>query len=106
MKITPDSSVFSALSNLPSPADVRRRAQSTAEARAPQVTDPGRREKDARDAIVRQALREAAQRQAALRQGGVNEARGAAAAVSTARISEVSAAPAGAPQSATGVVTR
>lgn len=76
MKITPDSSLFSALSNLPGPKDVHRGARVEGQAAfAEKVqSSKGKAEKDARDAIVRQALREAAQRQASLRQSQASAA--------------------------------
>lgn len=78
MKITPDSSLFSALSNLPGPNEARRRPPVESQAAfadriGKSPADPGRAEKEARDAIVRQALREAAQRQASLRQTSLRQ---------------------------------
>lgn len=69
MKITPDSSLFRALSNFPSPTDVRRRApaepvRDQVQARAEDAAKSG----DNRAALVRQALEQGAARQAALRQ--------------------------------------
>jgi len=103
MKITPDSSLFSALSKLPSPAEVRRRAAPGGEAGGQQPVDPARREKDARDAIVRQALREAAHRQAALRQNAPEAGAASAARSASGVASSLSAGPASA---STGSVSR
>lgn len=109
MKITPDSSLFTALTRLPSPAEVRRRAVPP-ENSGGQAVDPARREKDARDAIVRQALRDAAQRQAALRKGQqqTNQSRAAAQTSVRASASTEAAPAAGAEPAATtrGSVTR
>lgn len=105
MKITPDSSLFSALSKLPNPAEVRRRAAPPGQAEGQQAVDPARREKDARDAIVRQALREAAHRQAALRQSAP-EAGNAPAARSASATDAASAVTAGSASASRGSVSR
>jgi len=53
MKITPDSSLFTALSNFPDAAQARQAAERRAAAREASVDDGGRRGGDARDALAR-----------------------------------------------------
>ena len=57
MKITPDSSLFTALSNFPDAAQARQAAERRAAAREAAVDDGGRRGGDARDALAQEVRR-------------------------------------------------
>lgn len=57
MKITPDSSLFTALSNFPDPAQVRDAAARRQTQRNDGVDDAGKRNRDARDAVRQEVLR-------------------------------------------------
>ncbi len=65
MKITPDSSLFTALSNFPDPAQVRDAAVRRQGQRNDGVNDAGKRSRDARDAV----RQEVARRQQAVAKG-------------------------------------
>lgn len=61
MKITPDSSLFTALSNFPDAAQARQAAERRAAAREASVDDGGRRNNDARDALAQDIRRRRAE---------------------------------------------
>jgi len=72
MKITPDSSLFTALSNFPDAAQARQAAERRAAAREASVDDGGRRSNDARDALAQEIRRRRAETEQAqsLSRGG------------------------------------